>query len=1425
MTSRRPSRKSQSSSTPSEISNQEEKQQDNENKLFPIVGMGASAGGLEAFTQLLSNLPTDTGMAFVLIQHLAPHQKSLLSEILSRATEMPVIEVQDGISVEPNHVYVIPPNAKMTICKGVLKLSPRDKIRGINMTVDSFFCSLAEERGNKAIAVVLSGGDGDGARGLESIKAAGGITFAQCEDTAKVNSMPNTAVASGNVDFILPPEAIAQELANISNHPYLSCPLPVKSSEVLPESGDVLLKIFSLLRAATGVDFNQYKQTTLKRRILRRMVLYKLDNLEDYARYLQEHPTEINALYQDVLINVTEFFRDPESFEALKNKVFPIIAKDRTPDSPIRIWVAGCSTGEEAYSIAICLLEFLTDQIINTPIQLFASDVNETMINKARLGIYKPSDLANVSPERLQRFFVSVEGGYQISKPVRELCVFARQNLISDPPFSKLDLITCRNVLIYLGNPVQKKLLPIFHYGLNSTGFLMLGSSETVGEFTDLFTLVDRKSKIYSRKLVPTRLGMDLVASNYSLGKMDLQPTESENAWNDMEIHKVADQIVLNQYAPVGVIINNDLEILQFRGQTSAYLQPAPGRASLNLLKMAKAELRLELRTAIHQAKQQDKPVRKSGLQVTEDDRVRQVRIDVIPFKQSAAGESYFLVLFADIPQSTTPVLEVESDSAERTAVGTASPTGEGNRSFKLRRKQTPYEQEIIQLRQELATTKEYLQSIIEEQQATNQDLRAANEEILSSNEELQSTNEELETAKEEIQATNEELNTINEELQRRNIESTQVTNDLQNLLSNINIPILMLGADLQIRRFTPAAGIIFNLIPTDVGRPLSDIKHNLNLPDLEQQILEVIATLNFKAQEVQGQDGHWYDLRIRPYRTVDHKIEGAVVVLVDINNLKRSAEQLRQSKNYAEAIVDTVRESLVVLDLNLRVISANRSFYETFQVLPTETEQRLIFEIGNGQWNIPQLRSLLEEVLPSMAPFQDLEVEHTFEQIGHKIMRLNARRMPEIEDTSMILLVIEDITRRHQLEVERTQLLVQEQLARSAAETANRAKDEFLSVLSHELRNPLNSMLGWSQLLRTRKLNADTRNQALEAIERSAKIQAQLIGDLLDISRITSGRLRMDAELIELVPVIEAAIEVVHLSAAAKNIQIETRLDPDTRNILGDPSRLQQVVWNLLSNSIKFTPIGERIEITLEYLDFQAQIQVSDTGCGIKPEFLPYIFDRFRQADGSKRRSNPGMGLGLSIVRHLVELHGGTIDAHSLGEGQGATFTVKLPLPTNLPENAVPEVVEPVVSTDTPKVPVENIPSLEGLRVLVVDDEADIRLLFVTVLEARGVEVTAVGSASAALSTLLANPGWYDVLLSDIGMPGEDGYMLIRQVRALSAEQGGQIPAAALTAYARPEERREALSAGFQKHISKPVEPDQLLFVVASLSGRIADA
>ncbi|MEP0919537.1 ATP-binding protein [Leptolyngbya sp. DQ-M1] len=1374
---------------------------------FPIVGIAASAGGLEAFKQLLSHLPTDTGMAFVLIQHLAPDAKSLLSEILNRVTEMPVNEVQDGMTIEPNQVFVIPPNTKMTMEDGTLRLTAREKVYGKYMPGDAFFASLAADCGHKAIAVVLSGTDSDGSVGLKAVKASGGITFAQCEGTAQFDGMPSTAVATGAVDFVLPPQQIAEELANLSRSPFVARPFSsIVAEESLESSEEALFTIFALLRSTTGVDFSRYKSNTIDRRIQRRMLLYKLERLENYAEYLQGHPAEVQALYEEILIHVTSFFRDPDAFELLQAQVFPTITQNKSAEFPIRIWVAGCSTGEEVYSIAICLLEFLADKATQPPIQIFATDISEMAIHKARAGIYSENQMVDVSPERRRRFFYTLEGGnYQINKMVRELCVFARQDLGSDPPFSNLDLISCRNVLIYLGEALQKRVMPIFHYSLNPTGFLLLGTSESTGKYSDLFTVVDKKCKLYTKKLIANRPAFSFVTSNYSIVKPDERSRVNSVAIERFDLQKKVDQLLLIHYASVGVVVNDKIEVLQLRGDIDRYLKLVPGTASFNLFNMAREGLLIELRAAIYQAQRQNVPVTKTGVHLTQGERSSIVNLQVIPFK-TPTEERHFLVLFEEAPPIVSNAIESESIPGD------------------LERENARLRQELASANQERMAIHEYLQVVISEQEHIHQDLKVANEEILSSNEELQSTNEELETAKEEIQATNEELNTTNEELRSRNSDLHQVNNDLTNLLASINIPILMLTNDLRIRRFTPMAQRLFNFIPADAGRPLSDIRANLNIPDLEPLILEVLDTLSAKELEVQTQGGHWYTLRIRPYRTIENQIDGVVIVMIDIDALKRSGTKLEAARNYAEAIVETVQVPLIVLESDFRVNTANRSFYETFQVSPSETAQSSIFDLGNGQWNIPALRSRLEDVLADNVPIHNFEVEHQFEHIGQRTMLLNGWKVLQEGDVQRILLEIEDITERKQFEIERSRLLEQEQAARQESDLANRAKDEFLSNLSHELRNPLNIMLGWSQILRTRNLEEEAAARAIELIERSAKTQAQLINDLLDVSRIISGKLNLNTRRLDLAMVVISAIEAVRLAADAKSIQLVSHLT--SVMVVGDVDRLQQVLWNLLSNAIKFTPSGGRVEVTLEWVENQAQIRVSDTGQGIPADLLPYVFDRFRQGDSSSTKTSQGLGLGLSIVRYLVELHGGTIEAASPGENQGATLTVKLPL--HFTQNATQ--IEPsseegrlptdLESTDTAEQidsSISEVPSLAGLCVLAVDDDAGSRDLIKWILQDLGAEVVVVTSARDAIAVLTENPVRYNLLLADIGMPREDGYSLIRQIRAL--EVGGQIPAIALTAYASDRERPLSIQAGFQLHLTKPIDSVQLANAIANLA------
>ena len=935
---------------------------------FPIVGIGASAGGLEAFTHLLTHLPADTGMAFVLVQHLDPNHPSQLTHLLSKVTPLPVQEVKNGMTIKPNHIYVIPPNANMDLAQGKLKLTPRGKMRVAN-SVDHFFCSLAREHANCAIGVVLSGTGSDGTVGLTEIKGAGGITFAQDEKSAKFSGMPAHATLD-SVDFILPPEKIALELARIGHDPNLA--LTSKESETT-EVADTksFQRIMVLLRSHMGVDFSQYRDTTLKRRIQRRMVVRTRHKLSDYIELLEKDRDEINALFNDLLINVTSFFRDPEMFETLKSRIFPEILK--TGPQTIRVWVTACSTGQEAYSIAILLLEFL-EQKPNAPaIQIFATDISETTVEKGRRGYYTEGIETEVSPERLRRFFTKEDGGYRISKTIRDLCVFARQNVTSDPPFSRMDLVCCRNLLIYLTPALQRHVISTFHYALNPGGHLVLGNSETVGANSDLFELLDRKHRIYSKKGAAIRpfshfAAQDLKFRTAVAGQAPVQMSAPA------DFQKEADRILLGRFAPAGVLINSNLEVLQFRGRTSPYLEPPTGEASFNLLKMARENLSLELGTALREAKKKNTPVRRQ-VWLEDRDPVRKVDLEIIPVKLSGSTENCFLILFGEAGrENAAAALPQKKKAAEK-----ISPTEK--------------DRELKRLRVELAAAREYLQAITEQQDAAHEELKCANEEVLSSNEELQSTNEQLGTAKEELQSTNEELQTLNEELQTRNTELNQLNNDLSNLLGSVQIPILMLGTDLRIRRFNPAAVEMFHLKAAVAGRPVHSIDTPMINASLEKSLLEVISKVMPKEMEIRDPSGRWFSLRLHPYRTADNRIDGVIMALVDIDLLKRAQEKLL---DYVTAIVDTVRAPLLVLRPDLQVNSANDAFYKMFHTSKVETENHLIYELGSGQWNIPELRRLFSEILSSQSVLKNFEVTQTFPKIGRRLMLLNARRLEQ---------------------------------------------------------------------------------------------------------------------------------------------------------------------------------------------------------------------------------------------------------------------------------------------------------------------------------------------------------------------------------------------------------------------------------------------
>ncbi|MFP4062656.1 MAG: chemotaxis protein CheB [Halochromatium sp.] len=840
---------------------------------MPVVGIGASAGGLEAFKALLQALPEDTGMAFLLVQHLAPTRESLLSEIMARETNLPVQEAEDGAWIAPNHIYVAPPDHSLAVSAERLQLTQGSSRKRAGsdhgeLPIDFMLRSLADEIGPAAIGVVLSGTASDGTLGLKAIKAAGGMTFAQDEATAQYFGMPGNAIASGAVDFVLPPAEIARELGRIARHPYLlDRSGRIEEEEDPGASTEQMQQVFRLLRARTGHDFSYYKHATIKRRLKRRMLLSKLERFRDYLEYLRTEPSGVDALFHDITINVTGFFRESKTFDALRESVLPALLKGRSANETLRIWVPGCSTGEEPYSLAMVLLEALGSQP-SIPVQIFGTDIDEQAIERARSGIYPSRISSEISQGRLNRFFHEVSGGWQINKAVRGLCVFAPHNVTSDPPFSRLDLICCRNLMIYLGSTLQRRVLQIFHYALKPSGFLLLGASEGIGGSSDLFRLEDKEAKSYAKQSTNSTPTYEFAPARRELGREPQGDPHEPGGRSESEIRQEADRAVLTLFGPPGVIVTRDLTVISFRGKTGRYLEPLPGTASLDLVKLIRQEILVDLRNLFKRALQSDEPVIKTGIELKVDGHGSELNLRVIPLAKDGP-ERFYLILFDEHPTQAAP----SETTAALAAEGAQDDAAPGSEASNAR---------ISKLEKELEETREYMQSIIEDQESTNEELQSANEEVQSTNEELQSTNEELETAKEELQSTNEELVTVNDELEHRNKELTDTNNDLLNLLSSVNLPILMLDRELRVRQFTPRAKRLFNLIDGDVGRPIGNLRPNLDLPRLEALAHEVMESMAVKRLEAEGEHGNTQDVTLRPYRTHDQRIDGVVVTIFD---------------------------------------------------------------------------------------------------------------------------------------------------------------------------------------------------------------------------------------------------------------------------------------------------------------------------------------------------------------------------------------------------------------------------------------------------------------------------------------------------------------------------------------------------------------
>ena len=962
---------------------------------FPIVCLGASAGGLEAFEQFFRHVSPDSGMAFVLVSHLDPSHASILTEILQRSTTMQVVEARDQMKVEPDHVYAIPPNRDMAIFHGVLQLSVPEQPRGQRMPIDAFLRSLAEDWGEHAIGIILSGTGTDGTLGLRAILGVGGVSLVQEPSTAKYDGMPNSAIGAGYATHVLAVEKMPEVL--------LSGVRVLNRTPVAPATvSGGLNRILMQLRSATGHDFSLYKKSTIGRRIERRMLAHNIEDKEIYARYLKEHPPEAQALFKELLINVTSFFRDAEAFVALKQDVLPQLFANKSEDYVFRVWVTGCASGEEAYSIAILLREVMDEAHQEFKILLYATDLDDDAIVVARAGFYPPNIAQDVDPDRLRRYFIKEDAGYRVKKTIREMVVFATQNVIKDPPFTRLDLLSCRNLMIYLEPEIQNRLIPAFHYALKPGGVLFLSPSESITSHTELFKPLNRKWKFYQSigNIASTRavMGGGLVWTKDANAKGSDEVIRKIKETNFAELSKRA---LLQNYAPASVVTDLKGNILFVHGDTGKYLRAAPGQATLNVIEMAREGLQLELRAALLLAAAASESAdlaaafHSGEVSVKTNGHFQLVNLNVRPLPAPDSGEKFLLVSFQDVALPVSIAHENPGHSQDE-----AGP-----------------HQHMEELQRELAYTRENLQATIEEQQASNEELKSTNEELQSTNEELQSTNEELETSTEELQSLNEELVTVNAELQAKIEQLAEMRNDMKNLLDNINIGTIFLDDHLLIRRYTRDAVLVYRLVATDVGRPLADIKSDIAGVDLLGHARTVLDTLAPWECEVRTVDGAWYLARIQCYRTLDNVIDGVVLTFSDISQRIAAETAAQNARQLTENIVDTVREPLVVLDAALKVVSASRSFYQDFRVTPEDTMGQQIYELGNRQWDIPKLRELLENILPRNQIFDGFEVEHDFPEIGKRRMLLNARRISgKAGETQLILLAIEDATESHRL-------------------------------------------------------------------------------------------------------------------------------------------------------------------------------------------------------------------------------------------------------------------------------------------------------------------------------------------------------------------------------------------------------------------------
>ncbi len=1333
-----------------------------------FVGIGASAGALEALERFFAHVPHESGLAFVVVQHLERHHPSVLAELLGKHTQMPVEQAEEGTRARPNHVYVIPPNSVLTLERGVLRIA-RPAETGLRAPVDAFFRSLARDQGETAAGIILSGTGTDGTSGLRAIKEHGGLTLAQAPETARYESMPESAIAAGLVDAVLPVEEMPARLLAYARH--LGEIQRGEAEHLDAEIAARLHAICAILLRHTGHDFSRYKEGTLVRRIGRRVRIQDAASVGDYTQRLERDAGEAESLVRDLSIGVTHFFRDAEIFEALAKTCLPAILDGGDPSTPVRIWVPGCASGEEAYSIAILAREHLARRQTTRTVQIFATDIDSELVATARHGRYSGEIRQHVSAERLESFFAQEKGSqettFQVVKELRDMCTFSVHSLIKDPPFSSLDLISCRNVFIYLGADLQKKLVPLFHFALRSGGYLLLGPSEDLAAHDELFARVDRQHRLFRRKDAAVRPPeLPLVGRLVSRGTPHVLSPKPEPLVQPPMLSQSLERMIREDYAPPCVVVNERGDVLYLAGKTSRYLQAREGAPTNNILDQARTGLRLELRTALGTAVKTRRAVVRRDVPVEAIEaggEVRHVCLTVrpLPGLPTDAG------LFAVVLQETEAASDLE---------GAVDVEGAPE----------PEREQLIieQLEDELRTTRADLQSSAEELETSNEELKSANEELISANEELQSTNEELQSSREELQTVNDEL--------REKVQALDVAqSDLQSHYASSKIATIFLDRGLRITRFTPAAMALFRLIEGDVGRPIGDLALRVRHEGLLADAQAVLRTEQSVERHVRAAEGEqWFLVRVLPHRAQGGAVAGVGLTFVDVTGLMRSEEAERR---YGQLLMLSP-DAVFVWRLDDGIETWNRGAQELYG-----------FSLEEARGRVP--RELLHTVLPR--PFSEIEAalrEHgRWEgdlvhqaKDGRSITASAKLQVVRGDDeVERVLETNRDITARKRTEedLRESQAVLQE---------ADRRKNEFLAVLSHELRNPLAPIRNSLYILDRAAPGGEQAKRAKLVIDRQVGQLARLVDDILDVTRITRGKVLLQRSRVELADLLRRTAEDHRSVFVASGLKLEVRVDTGPIWLNGDPVRLAQAVGNLLQNAAKFTARGGHVLLALgeDVPRRTAVIRVHDDGMGITPDVLQQIFQPFQQADRTLDRSRGGLGLGLALVKGLVELHGGEVSGHSEGTGKGAEFTIRLPLEETAHAAQTVAVETPV------RVP---------RRVLVIEDNVDAANSLREALELGEHTVGVAYDGPEGLEK--ARELQPEVVLCDIGLPGMDGYEVARAFRADAKLCSVRL--VALTGYALPEDLAKAKEAGFDEHLAKPPSIEALEEVMASTSPR----